>query len=146
MSFNPTNPAHIRRRAEEPLTQLRAATTLLQLIQEDAPAAEWSLDHRGRTLSGHLMTRGATDTELRQGLAAWQRIIGAGPVSTARHAGTDHISIEGSYEGVPVRVVTIVDAQTEVEKRLAAAVEALDGGEGLSASALRALLGGGEAA
>lgn len=109
--YDPTNPAHIRRRAEEPLTQLRAATTLLQLIQEDAPAAKWEMDDDGHRLDGHILMLDSTDVDRRQALAAWQRILGAGPVEVRPVGANEHISVSGSYEGVPVRVVTIVDSQ-----------------------------------
>ena len=142
MSFDPTNPTHVARRTEEPLTQLRAATALLALVQEDAPAAEWALDHHGHRLVGQLLPSGGTDADLRRGLIAWQRVIGAGPVSTASHMGADHISVEGSYEGIPVRVVTIVDAQSDLERKLTAVADGLGEGESLTADQLRELLGG----
>ena len=140
MSFDPTNPTHVARRTEEPLTQLRAATTLVSLIQEDAPAGMWSIPTAGICLEG-ILTRGS-DTDRRQGLAAWQRIIGAGPVTSRANGGNEHLTVSGSYEGVPVEVATIVSPQSDLEKKLTAAVEGLDDSESLSASALRELLGG----
>ncbi len=39
MSYESTDPRSLHQPDPEPLSQLRAATTLLKLIQEDAPAA-----------------------------------------------------------------------------------------------------------
>lgn len=142
MSFNPTNPTHVARRAPEPMTQLRAATALVLLIQEDAPAAVWEISETGNALSGHIMMLSGTDNDRRQAMAAWQRVLGAGPVSASRVRDKDHLSVAGSYEGIPARVVTIVDAQSDLERKLASVVEGLGDDESLTADDLRSLLGG----
>lgn len=114
---DPTNPRALSQRTEEPITQIRAITTLLRLAQEDAPSAKWTVgDDRslaytfaGATdIEGHLMA--GTDDELRRGLSAWQRIIGAGPVDVHPVGDTLQLYITGSYEGLAVGMVTVVDA------------------------------------
>lgn len=144
--IQPTDVRSLHQPDPEPLTQLRAATTLVVLIQEDAPAADWRLAEDGRSLRGQLLSFNADDVARRAGIAAWQRVIGAGPVEARVHLGREHLVIEGSYEGVPVEVSTIVDKQTDLEKRLAAAVDDLGELGSLSTSALREILGGGDAA
>ncbi|USY19687.1 hypothetical protein NE857_31410 [Nocardiopsis exhalans] len=125
--IDPTNPRFLSQPDPEPLTQLRAATTLVTLIQEDAPAPKWEIADDGRRLDGQLFMHDATDTDRRldgqlfmhdatdtdrrQALLAWQRVLGAGPVEVRPVGISEHISVSGSYEGVPVRVVTIVDGQ-----------------------------------
>lgn len=89
----------------ESVPQLQAATVLLALIQEDAPAPTWVLDRRGDQLHGQLH---GPNADRRNALAAWQRVIGAGPVTTHPSGGMLHLGIRGSYEGVPVEVTTLV--------------------------------------
>ena len=83
----------------------------MALVQEDAPAATWEMADDGRQLHGHVLMLDRADAERRQALEAWQRVIGAGPATVRPVQGRDHVSVTGSYEGVPVRVVTIVDGQ-----------------------------------
>ena len=131
----------------EPITQLRIATALVDLIQEDAPAATWDVAERGRRLTGQIIMPTGTDTDRRRALAAWQRILGAGPVTSSPVGHTEHISVSGSYEGIPVRVVTIVDIESAVVERLAKAADALGDTAKLTGADLRALIaGGGDAA
>lgn len=115
--MDPTNLQFLSQRTEEPITQIRATTTLLRLAQEDAPSAKWTVgDGRNlaytfsgaHALEGHLLD--GTDDELRRGLAAWQRIIGAGPVDVRPVGDTLQLYITGSYEGLAVGMVTVVDA------------------------------------
>lgn len=115
MLYESTDPRSLHQPDPEPLTQLRAATTLVALIQQDAPAPCWTVADDGCRLEGQLMMHEATDTERRQALAAWQRILGAGPVASSSHAGSEHIRVRGSYEGVPVEVATIVSASVDSE-------------------------------
>lgn len=113
---DPTNPRSLAQRTEEPITQVRAITTLLALIQEEGtPSTQWrvadadQLGYRSMAdLEGHLLT--GTDTEKRRGLSTWQRIIGAGPVEVRDSGPREHLIIRGSYDGVSVQVITIVDA------------------------------------
>jgi hypothetical protein len=89
--------------------QTTTAETLARLTREDAPAVDWALPDDGRSLEGQLF--GEDDDERRRGLAAWQRVIGAGPVQA--HSSEDHLHlrIHGSYEGLAVKVVTLVAAE-----------------------------------
>ena len=97
--------------------QGRALDVLSRLRLEDAPSAQWTLHDERRlslpsaestALHGHLMA--GTDDELRRGLSAWQRIIGAGPVTSVSVGDTLQLYITGSYEGLSVGMVTVVDA------------------------------------
>lgn len=95
--------------------QIRVITALLDLAQEDAPSIQWRIADDTQLgyavmahLEGHILT--GTDTERRHGLAAWQRVIGAGPVEVRDAGPREHLHIRGSYHGVSVEVVTIVDA------------------------------------
>lgn len=115
---DPTNPRFLSQRTEEPITQVRAITTLLRLAQEDAPSAKWTVgDNRSLSytfagapaLEGHLMD--GTDDDLRRGLSAWQRVLGAGPVDVRPVDDTLQLYITGSYEGLAVGMVTVVDAE-----------------------------------
>lgn len=116
--IDPTRPTPARMASvtdsQPPVDQIRATTTLLALIQEGAPSARWLLPadtQLGYThlphLEGHLTT--GTDRERLSGLAEWQRIIGAGPVDVTRVGIREHHKIRGSYEGLAVEVLTIVD-------------------------------------
>jgi len=88
--------------------QALAATVLVALVQEDAPQVTWRLDRRGHLES---LVVGDTDQEKRRGLAAWQRVIGAGPVTVLGTSGMrSTITIRGSYEGIPVEVSAVVAA------------------------------------
>lgn len=107
---DPTNPRFLPKRRPSGLTQVTVATELVKLLQEDAPAATWHLPTSGTRLEGHLTMPGSTDTDKHKALAEWQRITGAGPVtSTTISDGRTHLTITGSYEGIPVTVATIVD-------------------------------------
>lgn len=103
---NSTDPWALTEREEH--AQLHVASTLLALVQEDAPAALWRMDSDGAYLDGQIF--GDTDTDRRRGLAAWQRVIGSGPVETTQVGAHSHLTVRGSYEGVPVSVVTVVAA------------------------------------
>lgn len=105
---DPTNPRFLSQPDPEPMTQLRAALALVALMQEDGPALYWSVEHTPVRLNG--MLHADTDTDKRAGLSAWQRVIGAGPVTAVPNGPREHLEVNGSYEGVPVRVVTIVTA------------------------------------
>ena len=94
----------------ESVPQLQAATALVALVQEDAPPASWEVSESGRRLSGQIVMPSGTDADRRNALAAWQRVLGAGPVETVPTGTREHISVSGSYDGIPVRVVTIVFA------------------------------------
>lgn len=59
-----------------------------------------------------LTSRTDFDQARRHTLSAWQRVIGAGPATTQRLGATDQLTVTGSYEGIPVRVSTMVDAAT----------------------------------
>ena len=116
--INPTDPRSLSQTRREPVTQIRAITTLLRLAQEDAPSAKWTIgDDRNlsytfdgaHALEGHLLD--GTDDELRRGLSAWQRIIGAGPIDVRPVGDTLQLYITGTYEGLAVGMVTIVDAE-----------------------------------
>lgn len=115
-SSHPT-PTHMASAVQprEQVDQIRAITTLLRLAQEDAPTVQWKVyDDRqlNRTmlphLDGHLFVQG--DRKRLQGLAAWQRVIGAGPVQADPVGVREHHTIRGSYEGLAVEVTTTVDA------------------------------------
>lgn len=106
---DPTNPRFLPERRRAGLDQLAVATEFVKLLQEDAPAASWTLPTAGTRLEGQLTMPGSTDTDRRRALATWQRIIGAGPVTSTPFGGhCSHLTITGSYEGIPVQVATIV--------------------------------------
>lgn len=134
---DPTNPRFLSQPDPEPMTQLRAALALVALIQEDAPAVQWRLDDNGRYLRGQLF---GPQGSRRPAMAAWQRVIGAGPVESNQSGHDEHLSISGSYEGIPVDVVTIVDAEKVLADRLSRAADALGEGQHLTAEDLRALI------
>ncbi|WP_304455922.1 hypothetical protein [Nocardiopsis sp. YSL2] len=89
------------------LRQKLAATTLLALVTEDAPPAEWTLSADEPGLYGHVFADHDERAQL-EGLAAWQRVLGAGHVRHSTAGDYDHLSIKGSYEGVPVEVITMI--------------------------------------
>lgn len=87
-------------------TQHAAARALADLVREDAPTVEWGLPHDHRKLHGHL--HAATTRDHLTGLAAWQRVLGAGPVTRAAAGDWQHLTVTGSYSGVPVDVVAMI--------------------------------------
>lgn len=91
-------------------SQTTTAETLAALTREDAPAALWRLGaYAGEGLEGQIV--GDQDgTSRRRALAAWQRVLGAGPVEARRIGDAEHLYVRGSYQGVAVTVVTVVDA------------------------------------
>ncbi|WP_304452859.1 hypothetical protein [Nocardiopsis sp. YSL2] len=89
------------------LRQQRLAETLLALVVEDASPAEWTLSADEPGLYGHVFADNDERAQL-EGLAAWQRVLGAGPVTHAVAGDYDHLSITGSYDGVPVEVITMI--------------------------------------
>ena len=112
--IDPTNPRSLTQARTTPITQTEVTRALATMIGEGAPSARWSMPddtQLGYThlphLEGHLTT--GTDRERRSGLAEWQRIIGAGPVDVTRVGIREHHKIRGSYEGLAVEVLTIVD-------------------------------------
>lgn len=108
---DPTNPRFLTQTQKTEFDQVTTGLVLVKLLQEGAPAAQWLMSDRGTYLDGQLMMHTSTSTDKRRALAEWQRILGAGPVtSTTISDGRAHLSIVGSYEGVPVNVATIVDA------------------------------------
>lgn len=107
--MDPTNPRFLTTSRRVEFDQVSTALDLVKLLQEDAPAASWTLPTTGTRLEGQLTMPGSTDTDRRRALATWQRIIGAGPVTSTPVGGhCSHLTITGSYEGIPVQVATIV--------------------------------------
>ena len=110
---NPTDPRSLPQRRPCGITQVTVATALVTLLQENAPAATWHLPTAGTRLEGQLTMPGSTSTDKHKALAEWQRIIGAGPVTSVPVGDCrTHLTISGSYEGVPVHVATIVTDDT----------------------------------
>lgn len=109
--FDPTSPRLLTQTQKTEFDQVTTGLVLVKLLQEGAPAAQWLMSDRGTRLDGQLMMHDSSTTDKRKALAEWQRILGAGPVTSAPVGdGRAHLAITGSYEGVPVNVATIVDA------------------------------------
>ncbi|MFC9089022.1 hypothetical protein [Nocardiopsis dassonvillei] len=97
----------------KPRTQTEALAVLARLAAEGAPPVEWTIttgDGTDRLQARGLMFTTGPDLDRvrRVGLATWQRIIGAGPVTTSRAGAYERLAITGSYEGLPVRVSTML--------------------------------------
>jgi hypothetical protein len=101
-----------QQRIDQRLRQQRLAETLLALVAEDAPPAEWALPDTEPGLYGHVFADHDERAQL-EGLAAWQRVLGASHVKHAVAGDYDHLSIKGSYEGVPVEVITMIPTKQE---------------------------------
>ncbi|MEV2274064.1 hypothetical protein AB0I72_00630 [Nocardiopsis sp. NPDC049922] len=86
--------------------QNKAAAALAELVREDAPAVAWELPPDHQKLYGLLDAASTHDHFV--GLAAWQRVIGAGPLTHATAGEWQHLTATGSYEGVPVEVVAMI--------------------------------------
>lgn len=108
---DPTNPRFLTQNRRTEFDQVATGLVLVKLLQEGAPAAQWLMSDRGTRLDGQLMMHDSSTADKRKALAEWQRIIGASPV-TSMPVGDHqlHLAITGSYEGIPVNVATIVDA------------------------------------
>jgi len=93
--------------------QTAAITALAHLHAEDAPAIQWTLTDNAQVpprLEGLIHPR-TTDPGRyqRHAMAAWQRVIGAGPVlRDPARGGGERLTITGSYLGVAVIVGTTV--------------------------------------
>lgn len=98
-----------------PFNQTEVAEALVKLTREDAPTPTWFVNDTGPQLIGTLYLETGTDTDRRNGLLAWQRVIGAGPVHTETRDSKTRLTVTGSYEGVPVRVSTSVRSEEHCE-------------------------------
>jgi hypothetical protein len=100
------NDVHDPLRMGRSLAQRPAATALTRLLGEDAPTLLWVLRPEGRLQGAPVVD---TDQDRLRALATWQRIIGAGPVTITPEGDTEeNHTIVGSYDGIPVKVSTVV--------------------------------------
>ena len=96
--------------------QSAAIATLALLRTEDAPTIQWTLTDDAQVpprLEGHIHPRTtAPDRYQRHALAAWQRVIGAGPITVdPARGGGERLTAIGSYEGIAVHVRTTIRGQ-----------------------------------
>ena len=76
------------------------------LAAEDAPAVQWRTTPT--RLEAVLSQVDFTPQEQLRGLAAWQRVLGAGPVQVRPTGVFEFHEISGSFQGVEVTVSTIL--------------------------------------